>query len=180
MTDFLEELLNQQEEEEIQTLLQSNVRPAQTALLSRGSSKDESTHVGHADAQTAAVPETAVLTRQQPGVGPRVRAATLHTLQTNPAAAYAGGVTGSVSGQNPSPVHTHPLLDKVRLTYSAARFWPIRTNRTNRNIPGAAGHTGESFYRLNRQEHVIPGYAALVDAAFARDARRYDGPLRIL
>jgi len=180
LVDFLEELLIRQEEDEPQTLLQAKIRPARAAPFPHDSSRDENTDAGYADAQTVTVPESAVLTRQNPVIDPRLRAAASHTLQTVSLSAYAGGVAGSASGQTLSPAQTHPLLDKVRLTYSAARLWPVRTNRTNCNTPGAAGHPEESFLRLHRQEQVFPGYAALVDAAFARDARRYDGPLRIL
>lgn len=177
MTDFLEELLPQQEEEDVQPSLRSAHITPSAIQLHRTPAETKLDSTGYSAAQAAAGTETAP--SGQPGAGlapppiPR-------TLQAVSAATATGHSTDLSIKSKSTAIRSLPLWDMVRHTYSAARLWQTRLIRPVQNAPGAISHTSEPFYRLPRQEAALPGYAALVDAAFARDARRYDGPLRIL
>jgi len=72
------------------------------------------------------------------------------------------------------------ISDRMARLRQAAQRWEKRSLQ-----PGSAADTGcgqdvrSVRGGVDRKRNTVD-YAALVDAAFARDARRYDGPLRLL
>lgn len=166
LTDFLEELLNGQvEEEEEQVLLQPSRRLVKTA---RAQQEER-----FFDLKRAGTPEEANPERRKFAIEQREATASLYGLQTGD-----GNDAAYVTGMKNQPAQF--LWEMVRRTYSAARLWQVRAVRPSGSIFETNGPANRQIYGLHKQDSIIPGYAAQVDAVFARDARRYDGPLRIL
>lgn len=126
-----------------------------------------------ADLPGKASPEWQRLTTEQ-----RAVEASSNGLGAISAIAYAGDDSTSGTGVTNPPVYS--LWEMVRRTYSAARLWQVRAVHQSGSIFETNGPTNRQIYGLHKQDSIVPGYAAQVDAVFARDARRYDGPLRIL
>lgn len=167
MTDFLEELLNGQvEEEEEQELLR--LSPNLTKTVRPRSDRPEERF---SDAEWEKAPEVTDPRRQRATVKQRAPEVSSQQLQ-------ADDWKDTASGTANSPVQF--VWEMIRRTYSAARLWQVRAVRQSGSISEPGGIGKGQAYGLHKQENIVPGYAAQVDVAFARDARRYDGPLRIL
>ena len=168
MTDFLEDLLKQPEEDDEEpVLLPLSHRATQIAHPHTEASGDR-----FPDGDVSAVSTSMLLTGQRFPVDLQAEGASWRTADNRIS------TTENTTKAFLPPAQS--LWDRVRRTYSAAHLWQVRTVRHTGSTFAAAGQANKAPYSLTRQETVIPGYAALVDAAFARDARRYDGPLRIL
>ena len=169
LTDFLEELLKQQtEEEESQVLLQSTHKPVQ---LQSGQQENR-----FPKAELSGISAPTAFAPQFFSVNQRAAEVSLHGSEP-----FSFDVVPTALGaESVSETPTQSLWDRSRRTYSAARLWQARAVRSVGNSLGTAGQTGRHSYSLGKQDNIVPDFAQLVDAAFARDARRYDGPLRIL
>jgi len=161
-------LKHQEEDDEGQVMLQSTrkVPPLQ----------DDQHENGFLDTELSGIPAPVALEQQILSVNRRVVAASPHGPEAFPVNHSPTAVTMTERSAPP----TQFLWDRVKRAYSAARLWQAKTVRPTGSSSGTTSQINTPSYGLAKQETVIPGYAALVDAAFARDARRYDGTLRIL
>lgn len=179
MTDYLEELLDEQEDSP-QTAEWKKPR----AFTQRLSSPADS-------GGFASPPETALSTgrdRQFKAKGTavytRTEQADSHgrTRGDNGAAAAAPETAGMLLSAQTEDSHSAAWSLEQELKRLRWAVHPWEGQRAVRMEQGtAAGVSGNSFsYGPAPGSGRAAGYAALVDAAFARDARRYDGPLRLL
>lgn len=148
MTDYLDELLEQQEQEEEQGL--EWPRPGLRLWVTEGRSEDAAAHgVTYRQEQAGAAVEQGHVRPAQEAAGPE-------RAQTQPLTAQ---------------------LDRMRRAVQRAQSQP---GRQAASIGQALAGDGGAFFHGQLPRHRAADYAALVDAAFQRDARRYDGPLGLL
>lgn len=156
MTDVLEQLLKEEEEDENEWAFPRI--PAGTAELTREAVESEDMHTvqGKSDSK-AGWPETVQ------GAKPvNERAVRI------------------VAGRRIRQEAVWSISDRMTRLHKAVQ----RHERQNGHSEGSAGAVSgrEPFLirSVAQQPAHTADYAALVDAAFARDARRYDGPLKLL
>ena len=159
------------EEEESQVSLQSTHKPAQAAHL-----RSDQHDAQFPEVEPSGISAPTALARQVLPVNQPAAAASSRGLETVP----FHFVPTVLNMASVSEAPTQSLWDRSKRTYSATRLWQARAVRLAGSSFGTAGQAGRHSFSLDKQENIFPDFAQLVDAAFARDARRYDGPLRIL
>ena len=180
MTDYLEELLDVQEQEDVQQTAEWK----KPRIFARGLSSPADS--GGFAAGASPTPETTLsrgqvgqFKREETAVPARAEQAVRGDSGTTYTAPEAADMPLSVqTGGSHSAVWS--LEWELKRLHRAVRPW--EGQRTVRMEQGtAAGVPGNSFsFGPAPGPGRAAGYAALVDTAFARDARRYDGPLRLL
>lgn len=141
MTDYLNQLLEQQEQEEEQGL--EWPRPGLRLWAAEGRKEDAAAHgVTYQQEQDGAAVEQGYVRATQ--------------AQTQPLTAQ---------------------LERLRRAVQRAQSQP---GRQGASVGQALAGSGGAFSHGQLPRIRAADYAALVDAAFQRDARRYDGPLGLL
>lgn len=180
MTDYLEELLDEQEQEDLpQTAEWKKSRIFTLGLSSPADSGGFAAGVSLTPENALSRGQVGQFKREETAVPARAGQAARGDSGTTAATPEAAGMPLSAQAEN-APSAVWSLEWELKRLHRAVRPW--EGQRTVRMEQGtAAGVSGNSFsYGPAAGSGRAAGYAALVDAAFARDARRYDGPLRLL
>lgn len=156
------------EEEESQVLLQSSHKPARLRNNQYENLSPE--------AELSGITAPTALAQQVFPINQQAATASSHGPEAVPLLFVPTAL--NMASLSEPPVQT--LWDRTKRTYSAARLWQARTAHSVGSSFRAAEQAGRGSYNLGKRDNIAPDFAQLVDAAFARDARRYDGPLRIL
>jgi len=184
MTDFLEELLKDQEEENQEQMWKvlSN-RPAPI----QGTSRDTGINTAdlHSRLSNELLQETKTASlligksfwdnkQPQKRFGSMDTDGTLYVEKRVRETGNSGELNGDI------PRTEISLADSMKRIHRAVRI-QVKPNTQTAGSPARISGQDGGFYRNSAEkEQHVSSYAALVDAAFARDARRYDGPLRLL
>lgn len=172
MTDYLEELLESLEQEKLEQMSEWK-RPVR--------SKQVQGHLEH---------EPKVWERPRNNGLPQIQQKETEPLEQEMrakrrAAAYVGRVAEGEQIQDASPTQranpaTQPLAAEIIRLRRAVRQADAQVKRRTSQEIGVS-FAGDSAARgVMPPDSTTKDYAAIVDMAFARDARRYDGPLGLL
>lgn len=176
MTDYLEELLDEQEQEDVQQTAEWKKARISTQGLS--SPADSGGLAGSTQsALSTFITEKAGInsqTEQTDSCG-RTRG---NNVTTYTAPEAAGMPLSAQAGGSHSAVWSLEL--ELKRLHRAVRPW-VGQRAVRMEQGTSAGVSGNPFPLAPAPgSGRAAGYVALVDTAFARDARRYDGPLRLL
>lgn len=176
VTDYLEELLEDQEQEDAA----QGPEWKKTQIAVRGNLlpeiSNEAVSPGNAQSTELVGQKMAV----PPGEDPAdVRGRTYADSGITAAAPSAQGISLSEQAEGLRSA-AWSLEWQLRRLHRAVHPWEWRQGGHTGQAAPAGVSDGGSFRGSAPGLRSVGGYAALIDAVFARDARRYDGPLRLL
>lgn len=156
MTDVLEQLLKEEEEDENEWAFPRI--PAGTAELARETLESENMHDVQGESDSKA---------DWPEVGKSTKSVDERAARIVDAARIRQEAVWSIS-------------DRMTRLHKAAQRHERRNGHPERNAGPVSGREPFLIRSAAQQTAHTTDFAALVDTAFARDARRYDGPLKLL
>ena len=166
MTDVLEQLLKEVEEAGAEWEY-----PWDPAGLFRGVAGIAGAYV----AQTESALQSERLQRER-GADLTVE----RSLSTQTGTDHAGDRLRRLNGAQTLQDVAWSISDRMTRLHQAAQRRERRSVHSGSSAGPVFGNDAFSVRGGVEQKTHIPDYAARVDAVFARDARRYDGPLRLL